>query len=272
MGAQRISARGYQRVLWVASTIAFRLPDRALVLLEQVGALGQGKGWGAGTVECEARACLSLLPPPLHTSPVALDVGANVGTWTAALLACAPTATVYAFEPSRTAHARLAQRFAGLPQVVPVQSAVGRQHGTATLWSNQPGSSLASLTRRRVNSVGGDFTHAEQVDVVTLDEWRRGSGVSPTVLKLDVEGHEMDVLQSAEEVLKSARVVQFEFGACHLDRRVLFRDFFSFFAERDFSLFRLGPRGLTPVPRYLARDEVFQVTNYFAVRATGPTA
>jgi len=219
------------------------MPNALLIQVEMAARLSQGKGWGSETVKLEVQAALSLLSASDRVKPVVLDVGANVGSWTAALLSLAPEATVFAFEPSQAAFRRLADRFSDSPQVTAIQAAVGRANGDATLWADSAGSGLASLTRRRLDHFGIDFSHSEEVSVITLDSWRLDSGVTPILLKMDVEGHELDVLVGAPELLKSIKVVQFEFGGCNIDTRTFFQDFFYFFDEAGYVIHRLGPRG-----------------------------
>jgi FkbM family methyltransferase len=245
--------------------IVSRLPPQTLARLESAAQLGQGKGWGATTVEHEVAAVLSLArrgSGPL----VAYDVGANVGDWTAELVRQEPGARIVAFEPGAEAYARLSDRCSEMGTVTVVNKAVGREPGLATLWSDAPGSGLASLDRRRLDHFGIDFSHSEPVEVVTLDSWAEQAGVTPSVLKLDVEGREMDVLCGATALLDSVDLVQFEFGGCNIDSRTFFQDFWYFFTERRFAISRLGPHGLTELNRYRETDEFFQTTNYFACR------
>ena len=242
------------------------LPVPVLRQVEQATLIAQGKGWGGGTVVEEAQAALSLLSATARRNPVVLDVGANVGAWTAAIVASAPGATVYSFEPSAAAFAALANRFVGDERVHLVMTAVGDEVGTARLWADAPGSGLGSLSKRRLDHFDIDFSHSEEVPVLTLDSWHLEHPVRPVLLKMDVEGHELAVLRGATEALMSVEVVQFEFGGCNIDSRTYFQDFYYFFQEAGFRLYRLGPKGLDPVERYSELDEVFTTTNYFAQR------
>ncbi len=240
------------------------LPVGLLQKIELAAQLGQGKGWGTDTVNNEVRAGLGLHGP--RSAPlVVADVGANVGTWTEALLSIAPDATVHAFEPSVAAFAVLSDRVGGRHGVHLHRSAVGREPGIATLWADTAGSGLASLERRNLDHRNLTFDHAEEVEVVRLDDAFAGLEL-PTFLKIDVEGRELDVLTGATKVLESVRVVQFEFGGCNIDTRTYLRDFWYFFTERGFRLSRVGPRGVRPMQRYNEIDEFFVTTNLFASR------
>lgn len=253
----------------VTKRIAFnalaRLSPRVLGQLEFAAQWGQGKGWGASTLRQEVEACIKLLPVGCRSRPLVLDVGANVGDWTAEFLASSPRATLFCFEPSSSAFERLSARFADNPQVHLSQAAAGASPGTSQLWTDSPGSPLASLTRRRLDHLEIEFGSSEEVAVVDLDTWCRDKGVVPQVIKLDVEGHELDVLAGAGQILGKVSVVQFEFGGCNIDTRTYFQDFYNLFRDAGFRVFRLTPRGPLEVESYGEADECFQTTNYLAV-------
>jgi hypothetical protein len=83
---------------------------------------------------------------------------------------------------------------------------------------------------------------------------------------MDVEGHELEVLQGARRTLEDIRIVQFEFGGSNIDTRTFFQDFWYFFDEIDFQIYRLTPSGPIIVSSYSEQDETFRSTNYFAIR------
>ncbi len=241
------------------------LPEDVVLGIEEKARRVQGKGGGAADVAREASAGISLLQPEKRFAPTVLDVGSNVGEWADALLKAAPGASVVCFEPSSFALARLQERMVGKANVRIVPLALGRTSGTAQLWFDREGSGLASLTRRRLDHFGLFLRKSETVDVQMLDEWSRSTGMVPDLIKLDVEGHELDVLVSGVQTVSQASVVQFEFGGCNIDTRTYFQDFFYFFEELNFALMRLGPRGLVQIPKYCESDEVFATSNFFAV-------
>jgi hypothetical protein len=83
---------------------------------------------------------------------------------------------------------------------------------------------------------------------------------------MDVEGHELDVLQGAELALSNIEIIQFEFGGCNIDTRTFLQDFWYLLSERGYELFRLTPRGIKKITKYTENDEVFSTTNFVAVR------
>jgi len=198
---------------------------------------------------------------------VILDVGANVGAWTLQALNTFPRAQIHAFEPSASAFAQLTLAVGGAKRVSVYPLALGETDGETVLYADSAGSGLASLTKRRLDHFGLQFSFEEPVHISTLESWSRSVGIGEfDVLKLDVEGHEMDVLRGAGRLLERVRVIQFEFGGCNIDTRTYFQDFWYFLTEAGFKLHRLGPAGLAPLTHYSEQDETFTTTNFFASR------
>lgn len=242
------------------------IPNSTLRHLESLARIGQGKGWGSTTVEQEVHAAISLMPPDALQFPVVLDIGANVGTWSAEILCRCPKSEVYSFEPSSAAFGELTTRLSGQPRSHRIKMGLGDFEGSATLWADRPGSGLSSLNRRQLQHFGLDFTYAEDINVTTVDAWCAAHSIRPNLIKIDVEGLELSVLKGAVGCLHKVEVVQFEFGGGNIDSRTYFQDFFYFFESAGFDLYRLGPKGLRALPHYSEADESFVTTNYFAKR------
>ena len=173
---------------------------------------------------------------------------------------------IYAFEPSPAAYQHLFQRFKNDPQVVTVNLALGAAPGTGQLWSDTPGSGLASLYQRDLRHIRGALDRSEAIPIATLDTWCAENLVVPDAVKLDVEGHELAVLRGAEQTLSTVRIVQFEFGGAAIDAGCYWRDYWYFFAERGFTIFRMSPSGIVPISNYSERDESFSHQNFVALR------
>jgi hypothetical protein len=84
-----------------------------------------------------------------------------------------------------------------------------------TPFSDTPGSGLASMTRRRLEHHRVAFRLREPVTIETLDDYWAGRPAERIdLLRVDVEGHELDVLCGAARTLGAARIdfVPFEVG------------------------------------------------------------
>jgi FkbM family methyltransferase len=249
-----------------------QMPVSALNFFEGRVQQKLGKGWGSDSVSAEAQVISSFVRSKGIQRVFALDVGANFGNWTAALLAEIPDAQIAAFEPSGEAFVALESRFINHPNVRSFNLALGKYDGQATLFSDKSASGLASLTKRRLEHFDLEFNCQENVAIRTLDSWwekqknETNFFQSPNVLKMDVEGHELDVLTGAINSLSEIQIVQFEFGGSNIDTRTFFQDFWYLFTDLSFEIFRLSPKGIIPIISYSELDESFRTTNYFAVR------
>jgi FkbM family methyltransferase len=255
----------------------FKAPARALLkkvptsLLEKIEDAVQkqlGKGSGAWSTKDEARLIADFAKSLQINNVLAIDAGANVGNWSAELLKCLPTAKVFAFEPSQTAFDELEVRFSNDKRVTCIKIALGKENTTSFLYADKGGSGLGSLTKRRLHHFNIDFSHQEPVAIKTLDTWVKENSDHnfPNILKMDVEGHEYDLLLGATDTLRNIQIIQFEFGGSNIDTRTFFQDFWYFFKDLGFEIYRIAPSKPILINIYSERDEIFRATNYIAVR------
>lgn len=230
--------------------------------IERFAQKRQGKGWGSFTVTQETAAATKRLP----SNPVVIDVGGNIGDWSASILDRIAVSRLIIVEPDAGNCGALRERFSD-DRVEIVQLALSSLNGAAALYSNHPGSGLASLHKRELRHQKIDHEQVATVETISLEtllETRQIDTVD--LLKMDIEGHEFAVLQAAEKVLSRVRMIQFEFGGPNVASRTYFHDFWRLLSP-SYSIFRLGPSGLIEVPKYRDSDEaLFGVTNYLATR------
>lgn len=255
------------RLKMYATSAITILPSRFVERVEFAAGLALGKGWDA-PLSKEVAAALTLLLPQQKDQLVVLDIGAHHGDWSHAMLAAAPRAQIYAFEPSALTFEELANRFSSDPRLQPVRRALGNRAGRIQLWANDSGSPIASVYRRDLGYLGIDFDLVEEVEVSTLDEWCASWNLRPSIIKIDVEGHELAILEGAPHALKYACVIQFEFGGTAIDAGVHFRDLYNLLTQNNYRIFRLTPRGLLPIKSYSERQESYLYMNYFAQRTS----
>ncbi len=238
---------------------------RVLERVERKAAYLRGKGFSARTAEEEARWVHEMLGAPPR---LAIDIGGNVGHYTAELRRRTPDVEIHVFEPSAANVELLQRRFAADKAITIVPSALSDARGEATLYSNAPGSPLGSLTRRELGHIGIVFDVAETVATVRFEDyWRDRLGQRPLdIVKIDVEGHELAVLQGFGAAIAHVKVLQFEFGGCNIDTRTYFRDLWRFFSERSFDLYRITPIGYEFIPAYRETEEYFSISNFVATR------
>jgi FkbM family methyltransferase len=180
--------------------LRFEIEDR-----EHATAFVSGGHFEADEIELASR-CLT-------AGMTAFDVGANRGTFTAAMArSTAPGGVVHAFEPGPEARAQLSRTLElnEIDNVEVVPAAVADRRGEGELADYGPGfGSWSSLVRHEIG--GGDepmrpaAVHA--VSTVTLDDYCAERGIERIdLLKVDVEGAEPLVLAGAGRLLRDGAV------------------------------------------------------------------
>lgn len=143
--------------------------------------------------------------------PVVVDIGANTGFYTLLALAVASRTRVYAYEPFSTVRATLTANIAlnraGRRAVVREQ-AVSESGGTRSLHIPDQGHGLVETSASLSASFKGDCVRSIPVRTVALDEETFG-GRRVTVIKVDAESHDLQVLRGARRLLRRDRPLVF---------------------------------------------------------------
>jgi FkbM family methyltransferase len=146
----------------------------------------------------------------LDPGETAVDAGAHIGYMTALMAAKAgPTGTVFCFEPHPDNFLDLSNNIAGwlgniTAKVIPMPVALSSRRGSGQLeappaFATNRGISRLSAEGATGNSSGTSVT-VDRLDHVLPDSPQVG------VLKIDVEGHEVEVLHGAEGLLQKRKV------------------------------------------------------------------
>jgi FkbM family methyltransferase len=154
----------------------------------------QGKGGTGTTTDREFTAALSLFSK--KDSKLCIDIGGHKGAYTEQILKKLPNCLVVIFEPSQSNMAILREKFKDNSNVMLEQLAISNNNGNAILYSNEDGSSLASLTKRQLQHFGINFLNTENIKTTKFEDYRKKKLNSKNInfCKLDIEGHEMDAL------------------------------------------------------------------------------
>lgn len=239
----------------LAAPGAFAALRRASNFLRFV--LGFGSGWRS--LEAETRAAAALLEGVAE--PVVIDAGAHAGEWTDALLRrLGPARRVSAIlaEPSPDFAARLREKF---PSATVLPIALGDANREVVFYE---AGAIGSVYRDDAATAREIRVPMERLDALVP----RLGLARIDLLKLDVEGAELDVLRGLADYLRPdfVRALTFEFGVNNLRSRTFFRDFWELLAARGYRIALIDPRGrLAPLARYATDLEWFHgVSNYAA--------
>jgi FkbM family methyltransferase len=240
-------------------------------MLSELGSGGLGIDNGAGGVENTGERWLldRLVPLMIEAyAPVVIDVGAHEGGVALDILRAVPQARLHALEPQEWTFQILEQALAGTGASAS-RLALGSSVGTLRLHNHgfDGGTTHASPYGEMFGRFYGTATTGVDVPMMTLDAYCEERGITRIdLLKIDTEGHELEVLRGAQRLLRSGgiRLLLFEFNYTHIFSRTFFSDFFETLPE--FVFFRLLPAGLLPLARGdWGATEVFRYQNVLAL-------
>ena len=176
-----------------------------------------------------------------------LDVGANIGQYASALLTGGFAGRITSCEPLSAAHAELAKRAAGNPKWRVVHTAVGSAPGTTTInvSANSYSSSIRTVNDTHLAAdASSRIVATESVPLTTVDALVSEYVPEPgrTLLKIDTQGYESDVLDGAKETLAGFAAVQLEMSFVPLyDGQALFPALDERLVGEGFRLFTMAP-------------------------------
>ena len=176
------------------------------------------------------------------------DVGANVGTWSLLAKAVFPHSVIHAFEPLPECHAGFLAKLTGVDGVQLHQTALGREDSTATMYLGDVTDTSSFLRPGpRVQDHGAPTS---SMPLRALDSFVRESSLPPPdLLKLDVQGYELQVLEGATDALRAASAVICEVSFVELyEGQCLFVDIVGLLASRGFGVHAFGAETARGVP------------------------
>jgi FkbM family methyltransferase len=186
-----------------------------------------------------------------------VEVGANIGLWCEAFhnVFGHRIASYRAFEPMPANVERLRQRCVDLDISVDVTpSCIGDSVGEVTIHYDREVTTLASVvvSHMRVRNLTIDNENQMRVPQTTLDQLITGP---VDLVKIDTEGYEWNVLQGADKSFDHLDNIYFEFGPHQGHLAQTFRQFFEFFVDRGYRLYRQ-----TVGRNYFGLNEIRQYT------------
>lgn len=150
-----------------------------------------------------------------------LDVGANVGQFAVTTRNAGFAGRIISCEPLDGAYAELASRAARDDEWTALHTAVGREPGELRInvSANSYSSSALPMTdAHRDNAPGSEYVATEPAPVTTVAELVDAYDVDParTLLKIDTQGFEDEVLAGAGELVDRFAALQLELSFVEL--------------------------------------------------------
>jgi FkbM family methyltransferase len=180
----------------------------------------------------------------IHDNSVIFDVGANVGIMALQFAKTAPRGRVFAFEPTNYAYGKLHRNLelnSQINNITPIQTFVSKE---STQNHQLKAYSSWKVDGKRVENKhpvhGGTAMPATDIPAISLDDFCENEKVSRLdFIKIDTDGHEMEVLLGAAGCIKTFRPqIIFEVGLYVMEEHnITFTDYWEFFSDLNYKLF-----------------------------------
>lgn len=193
------------------------------------------------------RTLIDLMLDFAKPNSIIADVGANMGAYTVPLAKMAPFCSVHAFEPNPLMVERLRRNLAlnQLSNVVIHEIGVSDAHGEETLYAVTEGNQGASSFIPY--SIRNEKTRPIPVIMETLDHIFFEQNQPVSLIKIDVQGFELNVLKGALNILKQSKpCVIFEYERDHFsepgeENRVK-KELDHLFNENHYQVYYISPK------------------------------
>ncbi len=137
---------------------------------------------------------------------VVVDGGANQGQWLAYARQIWPEAHYVCFEPQGECASMIPKD----DKVTVVASALGDKIGNVEFRRSSFNQSSSILPMADLHKTAFPFTAGEsvcEVPITTLDQWCEENGTWPDVIKLDLQGYELNALMASPRALMKAKLI-----------------------------------------------------------------
>jgi len=136
-----------------------------------------------------------------------VDVGANIGQSTDAYIRYFPNAAIWCFEPNSEIYSTLQNTYSNNTKIKCENIALGAKEGTFTLHHTiDPTVSYIAPATENITYKNAQ-TGTETVHMTTLDSYCKHHNLDQIdFLKIDTEGHDLDVLRGAETSLATGNI------------------------------------------------------------------
>ncbi|MFW9881708.1 MAG: FkbM family methyltransferase [Candidatus Thorarchaeota archaeon] len=214
---------------------------------------------------------IRFLKKNLRDNNILLDVGAKKGEWTKYALEFKKNIYIHCFEPSKISFKLLEEN--NFPENVICNnlglSSKKEERELYSMSKESGGNTLYLRSRfKGINGIKSDL-YKEIIKLDTLDNYCTQKKISSiNYLKIDVEGHEYEVLKGGKKMIENNHIdiIQFEYGGCYIDANVFLRDIFNLFEGLNYNFYKIYPNYVKPVKSYNPRYENFQYQNWLIIR------
>lgn len=216
---------------------------------------------------------LQLIASSSDANSVFMDVGANVGDWSAALIGVGYAGRLVAVDPLSINLSKVREKLTALnySNFELCECALSDKAGKLKFFINKDPTLSGHDSLFDMQTIG----YKEGVDCIdvqsnTLDELAKQLNISKIdFLKIDVEGNELSVLKGAKSLLSEEAIdfIQIEFGHASRAAHIYLHDIVHFVNEYDYTIFVIKPTGFLPLDFSPFTENRYSYINFLLARS-----
>ncbi len=201
-------------------------------------------------------------------NPVIIDGGAYQGNIIQNFLSSYQNPTIYVFEPFPDSVSILRNRFSKYNNIYIFEKALGASncHVIFNVVNNIVSSSILTPSELLYKYHGSkmDIKESIEVEQIRIDSIAELQDIEIDIVKLDIQGYELEALKGAQGILKRIKTitVEVEFIALYKNQ-ALFSDIDFFLRENNFQLFNLYELWTQQDGQLTAGDAIYLNNSYF---------
>ena len=239
------------------------LPINILEKLENLFSIAQGRGFSNPIVE--ANSIIKFAFKNNIQLKIVFDVGSYHGDYTWEIFKKYSKSNFYLFEPDQKNYLHLKDRFSINKNIKIINAAVTNKDEIGTFFSYGEGSLQGSLIDQNFSHLNIQNNIKQKVKLNRIDTLMKEFEIDAIDLcKIDIEGNEMNALLGAGKQIEKIKMIQFEFGPASVDGKIFFKDFYNFFTQNNFDIYRICSSKLIKINQYNSNLEYFRVSNFLA--------
>ena len=195
---------------------------------------------------------------------IVFDVGANIGEYSLLAYDLLENAKIYSFEPVLEPFTILKQKVQSIDRITAFNEGLFKENATKdiNLYPSHTHSSLYDI-----KGINYSFIGKEKIKLIEGDKFIKDNCISYIdLIKLDIEGSEMEALIGLEKSLNNniIRLIQFEYGYINITTKNLLADYYDFFSKLNYIVGKLYPK-YVEFRNYSFKYEDFIGPNFVAI-------